>query len=95
MHLTPKGCVSLMNRDYNPNFIKIKVCIKPIRSARILACMLGNTTFESVFALMHILIFKDQICNPASAGPLDVIYYFKDRFYKIFYLLDRGKTAAR
>jgi hypothetical protein len=35
MHLTPNGCVSPINRDYTSIFMKIKVCIKPIRNARI------------------------------------------------------------
>jgi hypothetical protein len=33
----------------------------------------ADCAFSIGLRLMHTLIFKDQICNPASAGPLSLI----------------------
>ena len=52
MHLTPNGIVSPIDQGYTSIVMHIKVCIKLIQNAQILACMLRTTPFKSVLALL-------------------------------------------
>jgi hypothetical protein len=74
MHLTPNGCVSPINRDHTSIFMNIKVCVKPIRNARILSCMLRFRIGFRLALLNTILFLRSDVKSRIHAG--NVIYYF-------------------